>query len=78
MPHGLSVFGTSVGPASHAAPSVLAETLSSSTRLVSQCSSAPLEEPSVYGTGRVPGHGLQKEGGLNRCLQLRLRGAVLR
>ncbi len=30
-PHGLSVFGTSLGPASHAAPSVLAETLSSVT-----------------------------------------------
>ncbi len=28
------------------------------------CSSGPLEEPSVDGTGRVPGHGLQKEGGL--------------
>ncbi len=34
--HGLSVFGTSVGPASHAAPSVLAETSISSTHLASR------------------------------------------
>ncbi len=27
---------------------------------------------SVDGTGRAPWHGLQKEGGLDRCLQLRL------
>ncbi len=37
-PHGLSVFGTSVGPASYVVPSVLAETLSSSTRLASRMS----------------------------------------
>ncbi len=84
-PHGLSIFGTSVGPASHVAPSVLAETSSSSTRLASRtppcqgepglhCSSGPLEEPSVDGTGCAPGHGLQKEGGLDRRLQLRLGG----
>ncbi len=65
-PYGLSVFGTSVGPASHAAPSVLAETLSSSPHLASQtplcqgepglcCSSGPLEKTSVDGTGRGPG-----------------------
>ncbi len=35
-PHGLCVFGTSVGPASHAAPSVLPETSSSSTRLATR------------------------------------------
>ncbi len=35
-PHGISVCGTSVGPASHAAPSGLAETSSSSTRLASR------------------------------------------
>ncbi len=35
-PHGLSIFGTSVGPASNAAPSVLAENSSSSTRLASR------------------------------------------
>ncbi len=80
-PHGLSIFGTSVGPASHAAPSVPAETSRSSTRLASQtppyqgepglrCSSGPLEKTSV------DGHGLQKEGGLNRRLQLRLGGTV--
>ncbi len=68
-PHGLSVFGTSVGPFSHAAPSVLAETSSFSTRLASQtppyqgepglrCSSGPLEGPSVDGTGRAPGYGI--------------------
>ncbi len=34
--NGLSVFDTSVGPASHAAPSVLAETSSFSTRLASR------------------------------------------
>ncbi len=54
-PHGLS---TSVGPVSHAAPSLLAETSSSSTHLASRtpqcqgepglcCSSGPLEIPSV-------------------------------
>ncbi len=64
-PHGLSVFGTSVGPASHAAPSVLAETSSSSTLLASRTppcqaepglrwSSGPLEKPSVDGTGCGP------------------------
>ncbi len=42
-----------------------------------RCSSGPLEEPSVDGTGRAPGHGLQKEGGLDRHLQLRLGGGVL-
>ncbi len=63
--------------------SVLAETSSSSTHLASQapscqgepglrCSSGPLEEPSVDGMGRAPGHGLQMEGGLDRRLQLRL------
>ncbi len=36
VPHGLTVFGTQVGPASHAAPSVLAETSSSSTYLASR------------------------------------------
>ncbi len=88
-PHGLSVFSTSVGPASHAAPSVLAETSSSSTRLASRtppcqgepglrCSSCPLEKPSVDGTGRALGYGLQKEGGLDRRFQLRLGGAVRR
>ncbi len=88
-PHGLSVFDTSVGPASHAAPSVLAETSSSSKCLASRtplcqgepglhCSSGPLEKTSVDGTGCAPGHGLQKEGGLNKCLQLRLVGAVRR
>ncbi len=30
------------------------------------------------GTGRAPGHDLQKEGGLDRCLQLRLGGTVRR
>ncbi len=35
-PRGLSVFGTAVGPASHTAPSVLAETSSSSTHLASR------------------------------------------
>ncbi len=86
-PHGLSICGTLVGPASHAAPSVLAETSSSSTCLASRtplcqgvpglrCSSGPLEEPSVEGTGRAPGHGLQKEGVLERHLQLRLGGDV--
>ncbi len=85
--HGLSVFGKSVGPASHAAPWALAETSSSSTRLASQtppsqgelglhCSSGPLEEPSVDGMGRSPKHGLQKEGGLDKRLQLKLEGAV--
>ncbi len=39
-----------------------------------RCSSGPLEEPSVDGTGRAPGHGLQMEGGLDRHLQLRLGG----
>ncbi len=84
-PRGLSIFGTSVGPASHAAPSVLAETSNSSTCLASQtppyqgepgqhCSSGPLVGPSVDGTGRAPGHGLQKEGGLDRRCQLRLGG----
>ncbi len=86
-PHGLSVFGTSVEPASHAAPSVLAETLSSSTRLASRtppcqgepglhCSSGPLEEPLVDGTGHAPGHGLQKEGDLDKRLQLMLGDTV--
>ncbi len=85
--HCLSVFGTSVGPASNLAPSVLAETSSSSTRLASGmppyqgepslcCSSGTLEEPAVDGTGRAPGHGVQKEGCLDRRLQLRMRGAV--
>ncbi len=71
-PHGLSVFGTSGGPASHAAPSVLAETSSSSTCLASwtppcqgdsgvRCSSGPLEKSSVNGTGFAPGHVLQLE-----------------
>ncbi len=71
-PHGLNVFGTSGGPASHAAPSVLAETLSSSTCLASRtppcqgdpgvrCSSGPLEKSSVNGTGFAPGHVLQLE-----------------
>ncbi len=88
-PHGLSIFGTSVGPASHAAPSVLAETSNSSTCLASRtppyqgepgqhCSSGPLEGPSVDGTGRAPGHGLQKEGGLDRRCQLRLGGGAVR
>ncbi len=36
VPHGLSAFGTSVGPASHEANSGLAETLSSSTFLESR------------------------------------------
>ncbi len=43
-----------------------------------RCSSGPLEEPSVDGTGRAPGHGLQKEGGLDRHLQLRLGGGAVR
>ncbi len=71
-PHGLSIFGTLIGPASHAATSVPAKTLSSSTCLASQtppyqsepglrCNNGPLEGPSVDGTGRAPGHGLQKE-----------------
>ncbi len=38
-----------------------------------RCSSGPLEEPSVDGTGRAPGHGLQKESSLDRRLQLRFR-----
>ncbi len=56
VPHGLSAFGTSVGPASHEANSGLAETLSSSTCLESRmppcqgepgqrCSSGPLGKP---------------------------------
>ncbi len=72
-PHGLSVFVTSVGPASHAAPLVLAKTLSSSTCLAAL---APLVKPSVDGTGCAPG--LQKRGDLDRRLQLRLGGAVRR
>ncbi len=59
----------------------------SSTQLASQmppcqgepglrCSSGPLKEPSVDVTGHVPGHGLQKECGLDRCLQLRFGGDV--
>ncbi len=67
--HSISVCGTSVGPASHAASPVLAETSSSSTRLASRtppcqgesglrCSSGPLEGPAVDRTGRAPGHGL--------------------
>ncbi len=40
------------------------------------CSSGPLKEPSVDGTGRASGHVLQKEGDLDRRLQLRLGGAV--
>ncbi len=74
-PHGLSVFGTLVGPASHVAPLILAEASSSSTRLASQtppcqgepglhCSSGPLEKPSVDGIGS----GLQKESGLDKVL----------
>ncbi len=77
--------GLQLGLLSHVAPSVLAETSSSSTRLASRmppcqgepglhCSSGPLEEPSVDGTGCAPGHGLHKEGGLDRRLQLRLGG----
>ncbi len=80
-PHGLSVFATSVGPALYAAPSVLAEILSSSTRLESRtptyqgepglhCSSGPFEGPAVDRMGRAPGHSLQKDG----CLGLRQTG----
>ncbi len=87
--HGFSVFDTSVRPASHAAPLVLAETSNSSTRLASRtpphhgepglrCSSGPLEGLSVDGMVLVPWHGLQKEGGLERCLQLWLGGTVQR
>ncbi len=78
----MAFFGTSVSPAS-----VLAETSSSSTRLASRkpphhgepglrCSSCPLEGLSMEGMGRASGHGLQKEDDLDRCLQLRLGGAV--
>ncbi len=42
------------------------------------CSSGPVEEPSVDGTGRASEHGLQLEGDLNRCLQLRLGGGAVR
>ncbi len=66
VPHGLTVFGTQVGPASHAAPSVLAETSSSSSYLASRtppcqgepglrCSYGPLEKPLVDGIGCAPG-----------------------
>ncbi len=41
-----------------------------------RCSSVPLEKPSVDGMGRAHGDGLQKEGGLDRRLQLSLGGAV--
>ncbi len=42
------------------------------------CSSGPLEETSVDGMGCALGHGLQKEGGLDRRLQLRLWGTMRR
>ncbi len=87
-PHGLCISGTSVVPASHAAPSVLAETTCSTPCLASRtpschgepgllCSSGPLERPSVDGTGHDLGNGLQKEGGLDRRFQHRLGSAVL-
>ncbi len=53
-PHDLSVFGTSVGPASHAAPSVLAETLSSSTCLASRTPSYQGEPGALCATANLP------------------------
>ncbi len=53
-PHGLSIFGTSVGPALHAAPSVLAETLSSSTCLASRTPSYQGEPGALCATAHRP------------------------
>ncbi len=85
-PHGPSA---TAGPASYAAPSVLAETEGSIRRLASQTpanqgepglrdSRGPLERSSVDGTGRTLGNGLQKEGGLNRFFQHGLGSSVRR
>ncbi len=41
-----------------------------------RCSSGPYKNHQWMERCMAPGHGLQKEGGLDRCLQLRLGGAV--
>ncbi len=62
-PHGLCVSGTSVGPASHVAPSVLAETTCSTPHLASRTpscqgepglrsSSGPLKRPTLHKEGK--------------------------
>lgn len=86
-PNGGSIISSSAGPATHVAPEVLAETPRSSPRLASRTppyQSRPqlclgpvlLDGPSsVLGRYR-PGVGLQKDGGLDRCLQHSLGSSV--
>ncbi|KAL0204651.1 hypothetical protein M9458_002669, partial [Cirrhinus mrigala] len=63
-PYGFCISGARIGPATHAAPSALAKT-SSSTSCVASWKPAP----TVDGEGRALGIGLQKEGSHDRRLQ---------
>ncbi len=78
-PHGRSIASATAGPASHAAPSTLVETVGSTPCMASWtptyqsepglCNSlGPLEEPSLDREGRGHGNGLQLEGCHDRCL----------
>ncbi len=86
-PHGLGITSTTVGPAPHDTPSVLAETTNSAPCVASWMpshqgepglcySSGPLERPTVVQAGRDYGHDSQKEGCLDRCIQHRLGSSV--
>ncbi len=86
-PHDLHVPSATIGPASYAAPSALAETEGSIQCLASQ--TVGLNRACVTALGPWKCHqwmekdiplvnGLQKEGGLNRCFQHGLRNSVRR
>ncbi len=88
-PYGCRVSSATVGPASYASPSVLAETTGSIPCVASWtpayqgrpglCNSpGPLDECSMDGTGRSSGNGLQEKGSLDRCFQHGLGSSLRR
>ncbi len=88
-PHGRSIASVTAGPALHAPPSTLVETMGSTQCMASRtpayqgesglCDSPdPVEEPTMDEEGRGHGVGPQQESCYDRCLQHRLGGAVRR
>ncbi len=88
-PYGRSIASVTAGPAPHAPPSTLVETMGSTQRMASRTlayqgesglynSPDPLEEPTVDGEGRGNGVGPHQKSCHDRRLQHRLGGTVRR